>query len=69
MLGISPETVQLHLLRIGYVLIVLHWVPHILRDDLKLIRVEVCQPMLAVLREQKHNQWHTIVTGDESCYF
>jgi transposase len=35
MLGISPETVRLLLLRIGYVLKALHWIPHTLTEDLK----------------------------------
>jgi hypothetical protein len=54
-LGISPETVRLYLWRIGYVLKALHWAPHILTDDLKLIRVKMCQTMLAALRVQEHN--------------
>jgi hypothetical protein len=49
MQGITPETVRLHSLRIGDVLKALHWVPHILTDDLKLIRVKMCQTMLAAL--------------------
>jgi hypothetical protein len=65
-LGLSPETVRLDLLRIGCVLKALYWVPHILMDDLKLIHVEMCQTMLAALRVQEHNQWHNIVTVDES---
>jgi hypothetical protein len=52
MLGISPETVRLHLLRIGYTLTALHWVSHILMDDLKPIRVEMRQKMLAALQGQ-----------------
>jgi hypothetical protein len=64
-LGISPETVWLHLLQIGQVMNALHWVPHTLTDDPKLIRVEKCRTMLAERRVQKHNQWHNIVTGDE----
>jgi hypothetical protein len=64
MLGIPPETVRFHLLRIGYVLKALHWVPHIPTDDLKLIRVEMCQTMLAALRAQEHNHWYNIVTGE-----
>jgi hypothetical protein len=64
MLRISPETVWFHLLRTGFVLKALHWVPHILTDDMKLIRAEMCQTMLAALRVQEHNQWHDIVTVD-----
>jgi hypothetical protein len=69
MLAVSPETVRLHLLRIGYVLRILHWVPHILTDDLKLVRVEMCPMMLAALRVQEQNQWYNIVTGDESRFY
>jgi hypothetical protein len=65
MLGISPETVRLRLLRIGYVLKALHSVPQILTDDLTL-RVEMCQTMLAALQLKEHNQWHNIVTGDDN---
>jgi hypothetical protein len=56
MLRISPETFRLHFLRIGYVLKALHWVPHVLTDDPKLIRLEMCQAMLAALPVQGHNQ-------------
>jgi hypothetical protein len=69
MLGISPETVQLHLLRIGYILKALHWVPHILTDNLKRIRFEMCQTMLSATRVQDHNQWNNTVTGDESWFY
>jgi hypothetical protein len=68
MLETSLENVRLHLLQIGHVLKALHWIPHILRDDLKLIRVEMCQTMLAALRVQEHNQSQNIVTGDESWF-
>jgi hypothetical protein len=47
----------------------LHWIPHILTDDLKLIRVEMCQTMLAALRVQEHDQWLNIVTGDENWFY
>jgi hypothetical protein len=69
MLGISPESVRLHLLRIGHVVKALHWIPHILTDNLKHIRVEMCQAMLAALRVQEQNQWHDIVTGTESWFY
>jgi hypothetical protein len=38
-------------------------------DDLKFIRVEMCQKMLAALQVQGHDQWHNIVTGDESWFY
>jgi hypothetical protein len=69
MLGISPETVRLHLLRIGSVLKTLYWVSHILIDDLKLIPVKMCQTMLTALRVHQLNQWHSTVTGDESWFY
>jgi hypothetical protein len=69
MLGISPETVTLHLLRIGRVLKAVHWVPHILTDGLTLIRLEMCQTMLAALRVPESNQWHNILVGDENCFY
>jgi hypothetical protein len=56
MLRISAETFRLHLLRIGYVPKALHWVSHVLTDDLKLVRIEMCQAMLAALPVQQHNQ-------------
>jgi ribosomal protein L20 len=69
MLGISRETVSLHLLRVGYVLKAVHWVLHILMDGLKLVGVEICQTMLAALRVQEQNQWHNIATSDESWFY
>jgi hypothetical protein len=66
---ISPETVRLHLLRIGDVLKAFHWVPHILTDDPKLIHIAMCQTMLVALRVQEHNQWHNSVTGEESRFY
>jgi hypothetical protein len=65
----SLENVRLHLLRIGHVLKTLHWISHILRDNLKLICLEMCQKMLAALRVQEHNQSQNIVTGDESWFY
>jgi hypothetical protein len=67
-MGISSETVLFHFSRIGDVLKALHWVTHILANDLKFIRLEMCQAMLAALRMQEHNQWHDIGTGDESSF-
>jgi hypothetical protein len=67
--GISLETARVHLLRIGYVLKALHSIPHILTDDLKHIRVEMCHMMLAALRVQEHNQCHNMITGDESWFY
>jgi hypothetical protein len=57
------------LLRIAYVLKGLDWVPRILTDDVKIIRVEMSQKMLAALRVQEHNQRYNIVTGDESWFY
>jgi hypothetical protein len=68
MLGISLETVRLYLLRIGYVLKALHWGLHIVTDNLKRIRVDMCQTMLAALRVQEYNQWHSSVPGDETWF-
>jgi hypothetical protein len=69
MLRASPETVRLHLLQISSVLKTSHWVLHIVTDDLSLIRVEMCQTMLAGLRVQEYNPWHDIVTGEESWFY
>ena len=56
MLCLSPETIRLHLLRIGYVLKALHWIPHIFTEDLKWVRVDMCSAMLTALQIQEHNQ-------------
>jgi hypothetical protein len=69
MLAVSPETVWLYFLRLGCVPKTLHWVPDILMDDLRVIRVEICQTMLAALRMQEHSQWPNILTGDENWFY
>jgi hypothetical protein len=59
MRGISPETVRLHFLRIGDVK-ALDWILHVLTDDLKRTRGDLCQIMLAALPVQEQNQRHHI---------
>jgi hypothetical protein len=67
MLGICPETVRLHLLRIGYVLKALHWVPYILTEDLTFIDLKMCQTMLAALRRRNiYRQCSGILTDSRS---
>jgi hypothetical protein len=69
MLGMSPETDRLHLLRIGYVLKALHSVRHILMDNRKPLRVEERQTVMAALRVQEHNQWHTASKRIMKCLY
>jgi hypothetical protein len=69
MLGLSSETVRLHLLRIGSVLKALHRISHTLTEDLKRVRVQMCSAMLTALQVQEHDQWHNVITGDESWFY
>jgi hypothetical protein len=52
--------------RIGYALKALRWIPHTLISELKHTRVSMCLQLLPKLRAHTHNNWHYLVTGDES---
>jgi hypothetical protein len=57
------------MLKIGYVLKSLHWIPHALASELKQVRKALCLQMLPKLRAYTHNGWDNIVTGDESWFY
>ncbi|UYV70905.1 hypothetical protein LAZ67_8001071 [Cordylochernes scorpioides] len=49
-----------------YIKLVIRWVPHILNEDQKLIRVEWCNFMLKKFDESKSKAVFNIITGDET---
>jgi hypothetical protein len=69
MLGISAETVRRHWSRNCYVLNTVRWTSHNLTDHPKRVRVDTFSTLFDALRIQEHNQWHNIVTGDESWFY
>jgi hypothetical protein len=54
---------------IGFKSFHLHWVPHILTDDLPEKRKEHARPMLSFLHIAERDGWHHLVTADESWFF
>jgi histone-lysine N-methyltransferase SETMAR len=47
----------------------LHWVPHLLTDDLRQKRKEHTSAMSPFLYTAQRDGWHHLVTGDESWFF
>jgi hypothetical protein len=54
---------------IGFKSFHLHWVPHLLTDDLREKWKEHARAMLPFLYAAEHDGWHHLVTGDESWFF
>ena len=67
--AIPRSTVHDTLMRMGYVVKHLKWVPHKLTDDQKRNRVELSKRMLDHLRTAKHRSWVKFYTGDESWFY
>jgi hypothetical protein len=65
-LAISRETVRPHMARIGYTVKASRWIPHTLTTELKRTRVTMCLHPFPKLGIHAHNNWHDLVTGDES---
>ena len=57
--------VHIHL---GYVYKHTRWVPHILNDEQKKIRVEESKKLLNILRLTQRRGWRDIITGDQSWF-
>jgi hypothetical protein len=69
-LCVSHATVLKHLyVSIGFKSFHLHWVPHLLTDDLRQKRKEYASVMLPFLYAAQHDGWHHTVTGDKSWFF
>jgi hypothetical protein len=69
MLGISTETARLHSAPIDHVLRALPEVVQALSDDLGRVSVDMCSVILAGLQIREHDQWHDMVTGNESWFY
>jgi hypothetical protein len=54
---------------IGFKSFHLHWVPHLLTDDLRERRKEHARAMLLFLYVAERDGWHHLVTGDELLFF
>jgi hypothetical protein len=62
-------TIHQHLLRAGFELKHLKWVPHTLSEEQKRLRIEYAGELLDMLRAARHNSWNYFVTGDESWFY
>jgi hypothetical protein len=51
---------------IGFKLFHLHWVPHLLTDDLREKQKKHARAMLLFLHDAELDSWHYLVTSDES---
>jgi hypothetical protein len=65
---ISPETVRMHILRIGSTRKTLRWIPHALTSELKGVRLTVRFQLFAKLRAHAHYVWRHPITGNESWF-
>jgi hypothetical protein len=54
-LSTSPETVRIHMSRIGYILKSLRWIPQALTSELNQVRFDLCLQLLPKLRARAHN--------------
>jgi hypothetical protein len=69
-IGISQQCVLNHLHdSLGLQNFQLRWIPHELTELLRDERVEFCQRMLPVLERRGKDNFHYLVTGDESWFF
>jgi hypothetical protein len=65
-LGVFHSIVLLHLHdSIGFRSFHLHWVPHLLRHDLRETRKEYAKAILLFLHIAERDDWHHLVTRDE----
>jgi hypothetical protein len=70
LIRLARSTVHLHLTRsLGFLLRYLHWIPHILTEEQKRIRVSNLEQLLAILHEQQGSSWRDLVTFDESWFY
>jgi hypothetical protein len=51
---------------IGFKLFHLHWIPHLLTDDLREKWKEYARTMLPFLHAAERDGWYHLVTNDES---
>jgi hypothetical protein len=58
-----------HMARIGYTLKASRWIPHALTRELKRTRVTMCVQLLPKLRAHADNNWHYLVSRDESEFY
>lgn len=63
-LNCSHHAVEYHLHELGYRKVLARWVPHILTDASRAVRVAICQSLL--LRPRRKDFLSVLVTGDES---
>jgi hypothetical protein len=67
---VARSTVLQHLHEsLGFRSFHLHWVPHILTDNLRDKRKEYATTMLPFLHAAECHGWHHLMTGDESGFF
>ena len=52
--------------RLNYKSVHTQYVPHILNEDDKMIRIQCCKEILTILKKCQRNGYRYIVTGDES---
>jgi hypothetical protein len=55
-------------LSIGFKSFHLHWVPHLLTEDLRRKRKDDARAMLTLLHPAQRHGWHYLVTGDKSWF-
>jgi hypothetical protein len=66
-LYIARSAVLLHLHNsIGFRSFYLHWVLYLLTHDLREKRMQYTQAMLPILHAVEGNNWHYLISGDES---
>jgi hypothetical protein len=66
-LRVSHGTVLNHLhLSIDFKSFHLHWVSHLLTEDLRQKRKDDARAMLPLLHIAQRDDWHLLMTGDES---
>jgi hypothetical protein len=67
---LARSTVHWHLTRLlGFLVRHLPWIPHVLTERQKPIRVSNSEQLLAILQEQQASSWRDLVTLDESWFY
>jgi hypothetical protein len=67
---LARSTIHWHLTRsLGFLVRHLRWIPHVLTEEKKRIRVSNSEQPLAILQEQQGSSWRDLVTLDDSWFY